>query len=114
MSDTDLDSSVTPSEQSRETTERNRVRTMYQRKVMITYTRAESELLRTILTRLATDPDALESVGVAATTTAQRRARSLWKKTDRRIERRDRAMARKSHARGWPEPSTIDIPLEGI
>lgn len=92
-------------------------RQRYQRKVRVTYTRAEAELLRRLILRLSTDKDLaslFEEPGVS-TKTLMNRVKNIWKKTDRQIGKRDdrqRAKESVDYPNSDPEaPVDRDVPL---
>lgn len=81
----------------------------YQRKVSVTMTRNEAELARAIFMAVATDIRLADRFGLPKG--IMKRARSLWRKTDRRITKRDEAQRRKyilkSGAPDEPEPEKV-------
>lgn len=88
----------------------------YQRKVSVTYTRTEADLLDRLLLRLAANPQwAAEftepGVGIK---TIQTRAKKVWTKTKRRIQERDQAQRLKEKlgdAYNPEVPGERDVPL---
>ena len=95
-------------------------RQRYQRKVRVTYTRAEAELLRRILLRVSTDKQfagLFEEPGVG-TKTIMNRVKNVWKKTDRQIGKRDDRQRVKESADAAPGDDPLglddgekDVPL---
>jgi len=93
-------------------------RQRYQRKVRVTYTRAEAELLRRLLLRVSTDKQfagLFEEPGVG-TKTIMNRVKNIWKKTDRQIGKRDDQQRAKESVDepghdGLPIDTDRDVPL---
>lgn len=90
----------------------------YQRKVLVTLTRTEAQMVADIMMRAATSEQVRELVGLPPTLTWVNRTKSVWRKVTKRIERRDEAMRKKQHIREAPlkatTPGDIDVPLEGL
>lgn len=91
-----MNSPSAPSSPSPATLESPISRRLYQRRVTVTLTRIEAELLRTIALRVGADKYlAAAFCDKGGRNAVQRRASSIWKKVDRQIERRDAAMRQK-------------------
>jgi hypothetical protein len=88
----------------------------YQRKVRVTLTRAEAELLRRLLLRVSTDKLAAQpycqyGLGVK---TIMNRFKNVWRKLDRQIDKRDDKQRAKESVDQDPAPvinSDRDVPL---
>jgi hypothetical protein len=110
------DSSNKLSAPSNATSEREVDRRIYQRKVPVTFTRAEADLVRRLLLSAATNKYASEVLGLRGTDIT--RARRAWKRADRQIRRRDEAMKQKRFNRTYEsdtvEDDEVDVPLEGL
>jgi hypothetical protein len=86
-------------------------RQRYQRKVRVTYTRAEAELLRRLILRLSTDKELaslFEEPGVS-TKTLMYRVKNIWRKTDRQIGKRDDRQRAKESV---DQPDHDDLPID--
>jgi hypothetical protein len=86
-------------------------RQRYQRKVRVTYTRAEAELLRRLLLRASTDKELaslFEEPGVS-TKTLMHRVKNIWRKTDRQIGKRDDRQRAKESV---DHPDHDDLPID--
>lgn len=98
-----------PSSASNETSESLIESRLYQRKVRVTVTRAEAHLLRAVMMRVAADESLAALFGMYGSPRAvQRRAKNIWNKVDRQIERRDTAMRQKVH-RASASLDSIDL-----
>jgi hypothetical protein len=103
-----LDSPLNETSESQNPVPRQR----YQRKVRVTYTRAEAELLRRLVLRVSTDNQLaglFEEPGVGAKT-LMNRFKNIWKKTDRQIDKRD---ARQRTKESVDHPNHDDLPIDG-
>jgi len=90
---------------------------MYQRRVRVTFTRPEAEVIRQALLRLSADPVARANAGLDSTRTTMNRCKSAWRRIEGAVQKRDRAMAAKlvRHEKDNPPLVVdIDVPLEGI
>lgn len=117
MSQIEPDSSDLPSSALSGTTERQRTRSVYQRKVRVSMTRAQAALAEVVFRKVAADPAVREIIGLSPTKTIQTRASRLWDMTSRAIARRDQAMRFKSygtHSDPLVEDTDRDLPLEGF
>lgn len=86
-----------PSSVSSETSESLIERRLYQRRVSVTVTRIEADLLRAMALRVGIDRHlAYHFRMYGSANVVQRRASSIWKKVDRQINRRDAAMRQKA------------------
>lgn len=101
---------------SNETSGRPIPRQRYQRKVRVTYTRAEAQLIQALILKAATDQDlaALFVEPGNGIKTIMHRFKNAWKKLDRQIRKRDEAQQRKELVDQDPEPvddGEKDVPL---
>lgn len=90
---------------------------MYQRRVRVTLTRHEAEVVRQALLRLSADPVARAQCGLDTSKTVMKRCQAAWRRIESATQKRDQAMAAKvaQHEEQYSSITVdLDVPLEGI